>query len=175
MLINLFRTSRMNPWHLLSLMLHLVALGLWLGGIVFFLIVFAPSVNELRSGVGIRVLNQGRIYFEALSWPAIAVLLITGIANLMLRYQITAGSLSRLYVIVLSIKLFLFLAMLVHHCLQAFKYGPKIASLTAQAPAEIGAWPEPLRSMWQRWFLLLKLNAGLAPIVTLLGLALIQS
>jgi hypothetical protein len=36
-------------------------------------------------------------------------------------------------------------------------------------------WPEPLLSQWQKWFMLLKINAGIGPIVTLLGLALIKS
>jgi hypothetical protein len=64
--------------------------------------------------------------------------------------------------------------MVVHHCLQVFKYGPKIASLTADLPAVIDSWPEPLLTHWRKWFLLLKINAALGPVVTLLGVALIK-
>jgi hypothetical protein len=59
--------------------------------------------------------------------------------------------------------------------LQVFKYAPRIATLTKQLPAAPATWPEPLLSNWQRWFLLLKLNAALGPIVVLLGLALVRS
>jgi hypothetical protein len=81
----------------------------------------------------------------------------------------------RFYAITLSVKLFFFFAMLVHHCLQVFKYAPQIAALTAQTPADAMVWPEPLRAHWQKWFLLLKLNTGLGPIVVLLGVALVKN
>jgi uncharacterized membrane protein len=164
----------MTAWQMLSLSLHLVALGVWLGGIVFFLIVFGPAVNELRPDIGIRTLNQGRISLEVVSWAAIGLLVVTGIVNLILRGQETGATPGAFYVITLSIKLFLFLAMLVHHCLQAFKYAPQIALLTAQVPAESASWPEPLRTYWQKWFMLLKINATLGPVVTLLGLYLVK-
>ena len=165
----------MNRWYTLSLFFHVLALALWLGGMTFFLIVFAPAVNELEAGAGIRALNRGRISLELISWPAIGLLLLTGVINVILRYQMTGGGQSGIYLTILAIKLFLFLAMLVHQCLQAFKYAPQIAALTAQTAGETTAWPEPLRSLWQKWFLLLKINAGLAPVVTLLGLALLES
>lgn len=164
----------MTTWQMLSLALHLVALAFWLGGIAFFLIVFGPAVNELRPDLGIRTLNQGRISLEVISWVAITLLVVTGIINFILRNQNTSALPGEFYVVTLSVKLFLFLAMLVHHCLQAFKYAPQIALLTAQLPATSASWPEPLRTYWQKWFMLLKINATLAPIVTLLGLQLVK-
>jgi hypothetical protein len=86
----------------------------------------------------------------------------------------TAGNLGRYYLTILSVKLLLFLAMLVHHALQVFKYGPKIAALTNDAAIAIESWPEPLRAHWQKWFVLLKINATIGPIATLLGLALVR-
>jgi putative copper export protein len=165
----------MTAWFALSLFFHLVALALWLGGIAFFLIVFAPAVHDLRPGAGIRTLNQGRISLEAVSWVGIALLLVSGIVNLVLRYQAPSAPPGHFYTILLAVKLFLFLAMLVHHCLQVFKYAPKIASLTAQLPAATNSWPEPLLTYWQKWFLLLKINAALGPIVMILGLALTKT
>jgi len=163
----------MSSWHILSLWLHLIALAFWLGGIVFFLIVFAPAVRELNPGTGIRALNQGRMNLEAMSWPAIALLLVTGILNLILRKQGAPDG--EFYTTILSIKLFLFFAMLIHHALQVFKYAPDIVTLTEKVPSEINSWPEPLLSLWQKWFTLLKINAGIGPVVTLLGLALTKS
>lgn len=154
-------------------MIHLVALALWLGGIVFFLIVLGPAAHELDPGIAIRTMNQGRIGLELISWTAIGLLLVTGIVNLIIRTQATAAAPSGSYAIILGAKLLLFCAMVVHHSLQVFKYAPRIAALTAQFPPETNAWPEPLLSHWRRWFLLLKINAALGPVSVLLGLALV--
>jgi uncharacterized membrane protein len=163
----------MHPWQTLSLLLHIVALALWLGTMAFFLVVFAPAVNQIQAGIGIHALNRGRISFEAISWIAILIIFLTGAANLVFRYRGAAVQ-TQLYVVILAIKLALFAAMLIHHCLQVFKYAPHIATLTAATPAATAIWPEELRSAWAGWFLLLKVNAGLAPLVTLLGFALMQ-
>ena len=164
----------MSSWYTLSLFFHLVGLVLWLGGIAFFLVVFGPAVHDLQPGLGIRILNYGRSSLEAISWAGIGLLLISGIINLILRNQEPTATSGPFYTIVLAIKLFLFVAMVVHHCLQVFKYGPKIASLTVDLPAATDSWPEPLLTHWRKWFLLLKINAALGPIVTLLGIALIK-
>lgn len=158
----------------LNLWLHLIGIVFWWGGMFFFLIAFAPAAHSLPAATCIQTLNRGRISLETFSWVGIALLLVTGIVNLILRSQATA-QLSQLYVIVLSMKLLLFFAMLAHHALQVFKYGPKIAALTSHNAAELTSWPEPLLSYWKKWFMLLKINATLGPIVLLLGLALLQS
>jgi uncharacterized membrane protein len=165
----------MLAWHTLSLLLHIIALVLWLGSMAFFLIVFGPAVHYVQAGVGIKILNQGRIAFEAVSWAAIALLVITGIVNLILQSRLTGAHVGEYYLGVLAIKLLLFVAMLVHHFLQVFKYGRKIAAFTSQAEGESAVWPEPLRADWQKWFTLLKINATLGPIIIFLGLALVKS
>lgn len=167
----------MSSWYLLSLFFHLLGLVLWLGAIVFFLVVFAPAVHHLEPGVGMRTLNYGRSALEAASWAGIALLLISGITNLILRNEELGIAQNHFYfyMITLSVKLLLFVAMVVHHGLQVFKYGPKIASLTTELPAISDSWPEPLLTYWRKWFLLLKINAALGPIVTLLGVALIKT
>jgi putative copper export protein len=165
----------MRSWYALSLVFHLVGLALWLGGIAFFLTVFGPAVHDLQPGAGIRTLNHGRISLEAISWVGIALLLISGIINLILRNQEPSTPQDNFYMIALALKLFLFVAMVVHHCLQVFKYGPKIASLTTDLPSVTDSWPEPLLTHWRKWFLLLKINAALGPVVTLLGVALIKA
>lgn len=162
----------MNVWYTLNALVHLVALALWLGGIGFFLVVFGPAVHQLEPGTGLRSLDRGRLAFESLSWLAIGLLLLTGIASVVLRSHASSLPLAQSYMLGLSIKLLLFVAMLVHHCLQVFKYGPKLAAMTTQAPARIAAWPEELRGQWQRWFTLLKINATLGPVVVLMGLML---
>ena len=164
----------MTSWYSFSLFLHLVGMALWLGGMAFFLVVFGPAVHELQPGIGIRTLDQGRISFEAVSWTGIAILLLTGIVNLILQREAVSAPQGSFYTTVLAVKLFCFAAMLFHHCLQVFKYAPKITALTAQLTRGADSWPEPLLTYWRRWFLLLKVNAALGPLVTLLGLVLVK-
>jgi len=163
----------MSAWYSISLMIHLIALALWLGGMVFFLVVLGPAVHELEPSIAIRTMNQGRIGLEMISWTAIGLLLVTGIVNLLIRTQATAAAPSGTYAVILGIKLFLFAAMIVHHVLQVFKYAPRIAALTAELAPNTRAWPDPLLSLWRRWFVLLKINAALAPVAVLFGLALV--
>jgi putative copper export protein len=161
-------------WQILSLGLHLASLALWLGGMVFFLVVFAPTVNDLQPGMAIRILDRGRRKLEAIGWTGISVLVITGIVNLILR-QTSGPGIGEFYTIGLSIKLMVFGAMIYHHAVQVFRYGPAIAAMTAATPASAMSWPEPLRAQWQKWLTLLKINATLGPIGTVMGLVLLKS
>jgi copper resistance protein D len=165
----------MSTWTALSAMVHLIAIALWLGGIVFFLVVSGPAVHDLEPDIAIRTMNRARVGLENISWIAIGLLLLTGIINLLARIAPTGSMFNRAFLILLGLKLILFAAMVLHHCLQVFKYAPTISSLTEQLPRGLQIWPEPLLSHWRRWFLLLKINAALGPIVVLLGLALVQN
>ena len=142
---------------------------------VFFLFVFGPAVRGLAPGDGIRVLDRGRQRLQTLSWIAINFLFLTGVFNLVFRHTTAGLDLGGVYYSILSLKLFLFLAMFFNHSLQALKYTPKIASLTAATAEDIDSWPEPLLSHWKKWFLLLKINATLGPVVLLLALGLTRS
>lgn len=175
MLSKYFRSLKMtfliSP-HALNLWLHLVSLALWIGGIYFFLFVFGPAVHRLAPGAGVRLLDRGRQSFQSLSWIAIQLLILTGVFNFVFRGLSVGFDFGQGYLMLLGLKLLLFLAMSLHHFLQAVKYGPPIGSLTAQTPEDIERWPEPLLSYWKKWFMLLKINAALGPIVLLLGLGL---
>jgi putative copper export protein len=165
----------MATWYSFSLLIHLIALALWLGGIVFFLVVLGPAVHELEPQIAIMTLNKGRLGLETASWIAIGLLLLTGVLNLLARVPPAGAAIGVSYGILFGIKLFIFSAMVMHHCLQVFKYAPKIAGSTAQLSQGTSFWPEPLLSYWRRWFFLLKINAALGPIAVLLGLALTKT
>ncbi len=156
----------------LVLWLHFVSVAVWLGGIVFFLVVFGPAAHRLRPAEGVRTLNRGREAFQTLSWVAINLLLLTGVLNYVLRAMASGADLGFLYYTTLVVKLVLSGAMIFHHALQSFKYAPRIAVLTDGAGNGIDAWPEPLLASWRKWFVLLKINATLGAVVLLLGVAL---
>ena len=161
----------MTTWYTVNLLVHLVAFAIWIGAMVFFLIVIGPAVHEMEPNIAIRTMNRGRIGLEAISWIGIGLLFATGIVNLAVRNPANATS-GGAYMLLLGAKLFVFMAMTVHHCLQVFKYAPRIARQTAALNSSATVWPEALLSDWRRWFVLLKLNAGLGPLAVLLGLAL---
>jgi uncharacterized membrane protein len=163
----------MSFLHTFSLWLHLVSVAVWLGGIVFFLVVFGPAVHRLPPAESVRILNRGREAFQTLSWIAINLLLLTGVVNFVLRATASGADLGVVYYATLAVKLLLSAAMIFHHALQSFKYGPRIVSLTAGTGDDsIDAWPEPLLACWSKWFVLLKINATLGAIVLLLGVVL---
>jgi uncharacterized membrane protein len=148
-----------------------VSSAAWIGGIYYFLFVSAPAVHALTPKPALDVLNRARRHFQILTWVAISLLLLTGLLKFLLTGIPSGGGYRGISVV----KLFLFLAMIFHHCLQSFKYSPRITLLTAQTQPEITAWTEPLQNHWKRWFVLHKINAALGPIVLLLGLALSRS
>jgi uncharacterized membrane protein len=145
----------------LNLWIHILSLSVWIGGMLFFLLVFAPAVRSLQPGPSIAVLNLGRRYFQAASWIAINLLFITGMINLIFRGTSSEFAPGSGYYLVLGIKLLLYLTMVLHHCFQAFKYAPRITSLSAQTSRDTSTWPEDLLSLWKKWFVLLKINATL--------------
>jgi putative copper export protein len=165
----------MTAWHTLSLALHLIAIALWLGGIVFFLVAVGPAVHRLEPPIAIKTMNRARIGLETMSWAALGLILLTGLFSLAIRSQIDGAPPAPLYFYLLGAKLLFFLAMGVHHCLQVFKYAPILSRMTEELPAQLDSWPEALLSHWRRWFLLLKINAALGPVAVLLGLAMVKS
>ncbi|MGE5058030.1 MAG: hypothetical protein ACM3N3_02080, partial [Betaproteobacteria bacterium] len=79
----------MLPLELLATLIHIIAVALWVGAMVFFLVVLGPSVNALEPRIAIPALNRGRIGFETLSWIAIGLLLLTGVFNLLQRFSVS--------------------------------------------------------------------------------------
>jgi hypothetical protein len=152
----------------LSSSLHLIAVGAWVGLMLFFLFVFGPAVRQLSPGAGIAALNRGRERFQTISSILIVAVLLTGFTSFATRAPRGANS-DSVFTWILGLKIFLFAAMSVHHALQAAKYSPQLIELTQTTPLP-QAWAEPLLSPWRRWFLLLKMNVALGTFTLLLGL-----
>jgi uncharacterized membrane protein len=165
----------MLPLQTFATLIHVIAFALWVGVMVFFLVVIGPAANALEPRVAIQTLNRARGGLETLSWIAIGLLLMTGVFNLVQRFSALRFAPGEFYTVILAIKLFVFGAMLALHCLQTFRYAPEIARLTAQLSEQSNHWPGTLLDQWRRWFLLLKINAALGPVAVLLGLNLINT
>ena len=149
-----------------ALWLHVIAALSWTGALAFFLFAFFPAARALAPGEGLAAFERGRRALETIGWTAIQVLLVTGALNFYFRF--TAADPGGFYLGTLAFKVVLFGAMIFHHSLQAFKYGPQIA-----AAAECGAgetWPEPLAETIARWASLARINAAIGTVNLLLGL-----
>jgi len=148
------------PWLFWALMLwlHLLAAITWIGGLVFqVLVVFptlaraAPTAERLRFALSLEA------RFRVLVWPAVGLVLFTGLVNLMHVWYatvVTAVSVSPTFIPVLSIKLSLVVGMIILQAvLQLLVQPRRIAALRAW-PA--GAPDMPLLlHQWQRLALLL--------------------
>ena len=142
----------------LILWLHLLAAITWIGGLVFqVLVVFPTLARAAPTGAQVRLALSLEAHFRVLVWPAVGLVLFTGLVNLMNVWYatvVTAGSISPTFIPVLSIKLSLVVGMIALQAVQQFLVQPRrIAALRAW-PAGVQDAPLPLRQ-WQRLALLL--------------------
>lgn len=74
----------MSLYHL-SVTLHLLAALFWLGGMFFLAVVAAPILRDVEPTLRADLFQQLGVRFRTAGWIAIAVLLLTGVANLHFR------------------------------------------------------------------------------------------
>ena len=142
----------------LILWLHLLAAMTWIGGLVFqLLVVFPTLVRAAPTGERIRFALSLEARFRVIVWPAVGMVLFTGLVNLMHVWYatvVTAGSISPTFVPVLSIKLSIVLAMIVLQAVQQLLVQPRRIAALRGWPAGVQDVPPPLLK-WQRLALLL--------------------
>jgi uncharacterized membrane protein len=148
-----------------ALWLHVIAALSWTGALAFFVFAFFPAARALAPGEGLAAFERGRRALQTIGWAAIQILLLTGAVNFYFRFL--AGDPGGFYLGTLTVKIVLFGAMIFHHSLQAFKYGPQIAAAECGAGA---AWPEPLAATIAHWASLARINAAIGTVNILLGL-----
>jgi putative copper resistance protein D len=150
----------------LILWLHLLAVMTWIGGLVFqALVVFPTLARATPTAERVRFMLTLEARFRVIVWPAVGIVLFTGLVNLMNVWYatvVTAGSLSPTFVPVLSVKLSIVLGMIALQAVQQFLIQPRRVAALRGWPAGVPEVPLPLLK-WQRLALLLY--------STLLGLA----
>jgi uncharacterized membrane protein len=129
-------------FRVLILWLHLLAAMLWIGGLFFQLLVVRPTLNRattVREQVRLGLSLEGR--FRAVLWPAVGVVLLTGLYNVMnlLMAMTQAGvSLPTAFVRILGIKLLLVVLMIGLQAVQQLVLRPRrIAGLQAVLPEAV--------------------------------------
>jgi uncharacterized membrane protein len=166
----------MLAFRVLILWLHLLAAMIWIGGLFFQLLVVRPTLNRatiIREQVRLGLSLEGR--FRAVMWPAVGVVLLTGLYNVMNLLMATtqAGmSLPAAFVRILGIKLLLVVLMIGLQAVQQWVLRPRrIAGLQAVLP-EAAALPASLVTLQRLSQVLYLLSVILAVAVVLLALLL---
>jgi putative copper export protein len=146
------------PLQTLILWLHLLAAMTWIGGLAFqVLVVFptlawaAPTAERLSFALSLEA------RFRAILWPAVGLVLFTGLVNLMNVWYATvviAGSSSPTFVPILSVKLGLVVGMIALQAVQQLLIYPKRIAALRSVSAGVQSVPLAFRT-WQRWALLL--------------------
>jgi putative copper resistance protein D len=130
----------MSWWALVSIWLHMVAAGVWVGSMIFFAVAVVPLFRDpdLRA-VRARLLGRLGVGFRRVGWAALALLIITGATNLLVR-DVTLGQLlsrefwSSRWGTVLGSKLVLVLVALVLSAIHDLYLGPRALRLAAENP-----------------------------------------
>lgn len=158
------------------LWLHLLGVIVWLGGLLFQLLVVAPTLKRLPSAADrLRFRLTLEIRFRSVLWPAVGLVLLTGLYNVMNVFYATAlagGSVSPAFVRLLSIKLLLVVLMLVLQGVQRLAVQPRTVALLAHLSAEDTALPAEILRLQRLSHLLSLLTVSAALVVLLLGLLL---
>jgi putative copper export protein len=119
---------------------HVLAAVLWLGGMFFIAIVGAPVLRRLEPVTRAELFRQLGERFRRAGWVAIAVLLITGLANLAFRGVLTLDALGdgafwrTKYGSALAWKLGAVAVMLNIQAWHDFVLGPRAGRLTPGSP-----------------------------------------
>jgi uncharacterized membrane protein len=130
------------------LWLHLLGVVIWIGGLVFQWLVVRPACKRLtsvREQVRMRLSLEARFY--PVLWPAVGVVLFTGLVNLMSVWSATValgGSLPPVFVRFLSLKLLLVLAMVILQAVQHVVLQPRRLALLGSVPVAAATLPHPL-------------------------------
>jgi copper resistance protein D len=124
----------MQGLYLVSVFLHMMAAIVWVGGMIFLVIVLVPAIRRPEfGGVAAALVRWSGLRFRWVGWVCFGVLLITGIANLLYRgigwqelqsAEFWQGS----FGYTLTIKLSLVAVILAVSALHDFLVGPRAAA-----------------------------------------------
>jgi uncharacterized membrane protein len=109
--------------------LHVLAFTLWLGHMFVWSLIIGPALKKLQPAASAELLRERSLYLGGLGWPALTVLVVTGVYLLSVRGIgvaelfngiAFAGVLGK----ALAVKLTLVLAMIVYQAVMGHKPAP---------------------------------------------------
>jgi len=123
----------------LVVLIHILAVIIWLGGMFFIAIVMVPVLRRLEPPQKrIEVLSATATRFRMVSWIAILVILVTGVLNAInrgvtLQAISTSEFFSSYFGKILTLKLILVFAILVLSAIHDFILGPRLIELLSSS------------------------------------------
>ena len=75
----------MHALYIVSVWLHVIAATIWLGGMLFLVLVVVPWLRREGRAQGVTFLRETGARFRVVGWSCFAVLLVTGTFNLWMR------------------------------------------------------------------------------------------
>lgn len=130
----------MRTLYFVSLFFHLLSATVWIGGMLFLVLVLVPLLHkpEYKAQAG-RLIQLTGEKFRFWGWVALMIFLVTGYYNLSYRFQsftafFQAETWQGYWGRALMIKLTLFGIILVLSALHDFYIGPKATKLMEQQP-----------------------------------------
>lgn len=128
-------------WYFVSVTIHVLAAMLWLGGLLFLAAVGAPVLRRVEpASLRAELFERLGTQFRNVGWVAIAVLVVTGVANLYFRGLLNGEILgsftfwSEVYGRALAIKLGTVITMVVLSAIHDFKIGPAASRAPPGSP-----------------------------------------
>jgi uncharacterized membrane protein len=165
----------MRLLYLASVWLHLLAVVVWLGGMLFLAVAIVPLLRQPEyQSLRFSMLNWMGVRFRWIGWICLLLLVVTGIANLAYRGygwgdlgsgRLWQGSFGHALGIKLVLVSIIFLLSAVHD----FRVGPRATMVGQTKPGS----PEALRIRKQATWIG-RLNVILALLVITLGIILVR-
>lgn len=128
-------------WYQVSVTVHVLAAMVWLGGMLFLAAVGAPVLRRVEpASLRAELFERLGTQFRTVGWIAIAVLLVTGVANLYLRGLLNGEILSSpifwsgVYGRALAVKLGTVITMVALSAVHDFALGPAASRVTPGSP-----------------------------------------
>src|SRR5829696_2525913 len=165
----------MHGLYLLSVWLHLLAAVVWIGGMVFLVLVLVPVSRraEFRGSAPALIHHLG-VRFRAVGWACLGLLVVSGVVNLAYRgytwFDLGSGRLWQGPIgHILGATLLLVGVILLVSALHDFGLGPRATRLLQADPTSVAARRGRRQASW-----LGRLTLVLALVVVALGIMLVR-
>lgn len=154
----------------LSSYIHLLAMSIWVGGMFYIALIDVPVLRrELsRYDFSHKMELLGR-RFQVVGWICIAALLLSGVSNLLFRFQMEE-TLPASYSSYITIKILLFTVMVINTGIHTLFLGPRMAGLRNRIDSGATDLTDIYESLRKRSTISSALNLLLALIIMVFGL-----
>lgn len=140
----------LDPLHLVSIWLHILAVTVWIGGMAALGLLLVPTLRQERfEDIATPLLYQSALRFRWIGWGALGVLIVTGLFNVRAQGVPWSAGLepefwTTAWGAALGWKLLLVIATLRVSAVHDFHFGPKAIRLMREALES----PEAERMRW---------------------------